>query len=141
MSFGQNKTVQKMHYFFFRELQLIADLLWIRNYYTSWSAWFIFLKLCGIFYFRFRLVFIKLYIFVKKKKHGLFYFKTSEFLSKQNNRKVTHSFVSRPLIFNLLQEIWKFKDIRVSWNSLKTDLETNFLNIENRSFEYVTFSQ
>ena len=29
----------------------------------------------------------------------------------------------------------------MSWSSPKTDLETNFLNLENRNFEYVTFSQ
>ena len=35
----------------------------------------------------------------------------------------------------------KFNDICLSWNSPKTDLETNFLNFKNQSFEYTTFSQ
>ena len=59
----------------------------------------------------------------------------------ENNRKLTHSFASRPLIFKLQQEVLKFNDICVSWSSPKTDLETNFLNLENRSFENVSFSQ
>ena len=45
-----------------------------------------------------------------------------------NNRKVTHSFAPRPLIFKLQKEVLKFNDICVSWNFAKTDLETNFLN-------------
>ena len=52
-----------------------------------------------------------------------------------NNRKVTHSFAPKPLIFNLQPEILKFNDICVSWSSTKTDLVTTFLNPENRSFE------
>ena len=43
----------------------------------------------------------------------------------------------KPLIFKLQQEVLKFNDIFVSWSSPKTDLETNFLNPENRSFENV----
>ena len=45
----------------------------------------------------------------------------------------------------LLPKIWflswnkQFKNS--SWSSLKNDLETKFLNLENQSFEYVTFSQ
>ena len=58
-----------------------------------------------------------------------------------NNRKATHSFATRPLIFNLQQEVLKFNDICLSWSSPKTDLVTNFLNLENRSFENVIFSQ
>ena len=52
--------------------------------------------------------------------------------NNNNNRKATHSLVSTPLAFN---------DICVSSISPKTNLETNFLNIENRNFEYVTFSK
>ena len=59
----------------------------------------------------------------------------------QNNRKARHSFAPRPLIFKLQQEVLKFNDIYMSWSSRKTDLETNFLNLENRSFENVSFSQ
>ena len=50
---------------------------------------------------------------------------------KQNNRRVTQSFAPRPLIFKLQQEVSKFNDICVRWSSSKSDLETNFLNLEN----------
>ena len=49
----------------------------------------------------------------------------------QNNRKATHSFAPRPLIFKLQQKVLKFSDIWVSWSSPKTDLVTSFLNVEN----------
>ena len=52
----------------------------------------------------------------------------------QNNRKATHSFAPRPLIFKLQQEVLKFNNICVSWSSLKTDLGTNFLNLEKHQF-------
>ena len=48
-----------------------------------------------------------------------------------NNRKATRTFASRYLIFKLQQEVLKFNDICVSWSSPKTDLEKNFLNLEN----------
>ena len=35
----------------------------------------------------------------------------------ENNKKATHIFVPRPLIFNLQQEVLKFNDIFVSWSS------------------------
>ena len=52
-----------------------------------------------------------------------------------NNRKATHSFASRPLIFKLQQEVLKFSVICVSWRSPKTDLVSNR---DNRSFENVS---
>ena len=55
-----------MHSFFFQELQLITVLLLVRNSYMIWSTWFISLKLCGVFYFRFCLAFVKLYISVQQ---------------------------------------------------------------------------
>ena len=56
-----------------------------------------------------------------------------------NNRKTLHSFVTRPLIFKLQQEVLKSNDICVTWSSPKTDLVTNLLNLENSSFENVSF--
>ena len=38
------------------------------------------------------------------------------------------------------QEVLKLNDISVSWSSPKTDLETDFLDSEIRSFENVLFS-
>ena len=72
--------------------------------------------------------------------YKLFDFKMSQFLSEIKYRKATHSFAPRPLIFKLQQEVLKFNDICVSWSSPKTDLVTNFLNLENRSFEIDSFS-
>ena len=46
----------------------------------------------------------------------------------------------QPLTVKLQQEVLKFNDISLSWNSLNADLETNFLNLENRSSENVSFS-
>ena len=74
---------------------------------------------CGIFYFQFRFVFIKVYIFVQQNVYGLFEFKRHNSYQKWNNRKITHSFVPRPLIFKLQHNVLKFNDIFVSWSSPK----------------------
>ena len=50
----------------------------------------------------------------------------------------THIFAPRPLIFKLQQEDIKFNDTCVSWSFPKTDLVTNFLNLQYRSFENVS---
>ena len=73
--------------------------------------------------------------------HGLFDFTRHDSFQTENNRKTTHSFAPRPLIFKLQQEVLKFSDICLSWSSPKSDLETNFSNLKNRSFETVSFSQ
>ena len=57
------------------------------------------------------------------------------------NENATHSFTSRALIFKMQQEVLKFNDISVSWSSPKTDLVTNLLNLENWSFENISFSR
>ena len=61
------------------------------------------------------------------------------YFQNENNRKATHSFAPRPLIFKLQQEVSKFNDICVSWGSPKTDLKTNFLNFENGSLKMSVF--
>ena len=61
-------------------------------------------------------------------------------LKRHNSKlKAKHSFVPRPLIFKLQQEVLKFNEICVSWSSPKTDLATYMLKLENRSFENVSF--
>ena len=40
----------------------------------------------------------------------------------------------------LQQDVLKFNNIYVSWSSQKTDLETNFLQLEIQSFDNVSFS-
>ena len=57
----------------------------------------------------------------------------------ENNRKDTQAFFPRPLMFKLQQEVLKFNDICVSWSSPKTDLDINFLNLENRSLRTSVF--
>ena len=96
--------------------------------------------LCGIVHFRFCFVFNKVYIFVQQNAWTLWLWNViTPFKIKIIER--LHIFVPRPLIFKLQQEVLKFDDICVSWSSPKTDLETNLLNLENRSFENVRFSQ
>ena len=95
---------------------------------------------CGIFHLRFCFVLLK-FILLFNKMNELFDFKRSWFLSKSNNRKATHSFAPRPLIFKFHQEVLKFSDICVGCSPPKTDLETNFLSLANRSLESVSFPQ
>ena len=70
-----------------------------------------------------------------------FTLKCHNFFQNQSNRKATHIFAPRPLIFNLQKEVLKFNDICMSYSSPETDLVTDFLNLENRSFDNVSFSQ
>ena len=70
-------NVTKNAFFFFHELQLITVLLLICNSYTSWSTWFISLKLCVGFSIFDSVSFLLKFIFLFNKKHGLFDFKTS----------------------------------------------------------------
>ena len=74
-----------------------------------------------------------MHIFLSLKRNNSF--------QNLNNRKATRIFALRTLIFKQQQKVLKFNNICVSWSSLKTDLETIFLNIENRSFGNVRFSQ
>ena len=59
----------------------------------------------------------------------------------ENNRKATHSCAPRPLAFKFQQKVLKCNDISVNWSSPKTDMEINVLDLKNRSFENVSFSQ
>ena len=114
--------------FFFRELQLIRVLL-------NWNTRFVFLKLCVEFSIFASVSFLLKFIFLFNKIHGLFDFKCHNSFQNQNNRKATHGFALRPLIFKLQQEVLKFNDIFVSWSFPKLTWWSNFLNLENRSFE------
>ena len=130
-----------MHSFFFRELQLMTDLLLIRDSYTSWSARFISLKVCVAFSIFNSVWYLWRFIFLFNKSMNCLTLKRHNSYKKKNKRKATHSFTPRPLIFKLQQEVWKFNNICVSWSSPKTSLETNFLSLENRSLEYVSISK
>ena len=126
--------VQNMPWFFFRELQLITVSLLIHDFYMSWRTKFVYLKVCmGFSIFNSVSILLKLYICFQQKVWAL---------RLQNviiPFKITHSFAPRPLIFKSWQEVFKFSDICVSWNSPEIDLETNFLNLGNRSFADVSF--
>ena len=67
--------LEKCTLFFFRELQLIAVLLLIRN--SDMSTSFISLKLCVGFSIFDSVSSLSKFIFLFNEKHGLFHFKTS----------------------------------------------------------------
>ena len=67
--------------------------------------------------------------------------KSHNSFKNKNNTKATNVFAQSSLIFKLQQEILKFNNTCLHWSSSKTDEETNFLNLENPSFENVSFSQ
>ena len=83
--------------------------------------------------------FLLKFTFLFSKKHGLF--QRSSSCQNQSNIKAIHAFAPRSLIFKLQQEVLKVNDASVSWSLLKTELETNFLYLENISFGNVSFSQ
>ena len=56
---------------------------------------------CEIFQFQFRLVFIKLYIFFLTKNMDCLIFKRHNSFQNKNDRKATHGFAPRLLIFIL----------------------------------------
>ena len=56
----------------------------------------------------------RLNIFVQQKAWTLLALKRHSSFQNKNNRKALHSFVSRPLIFKLQQEVSKFNEICVS---------------------------
>ena len=119
--------VLKMRSFFFCKLHLITVLLLICDFDMSYSIRFVYLKLCGGFSIFDSVSFILKFIILFNKIHRLFDFKTTiPFKLKL--------YVPRTLIFRLQQEFLKFDDICVCWSFPKTDLLTNFLNLENQSF-------
>ena len=129
-----------MSYFFFREVQLSTVLLLICDYYMNWGISFVSLKLwVGISIFDSALFLLK-FIFLFNKMHGLFDFKNAKILFTIKIIEKPYT-VLRHLIFKLQQEFWKFNYVCVSWSFPKTELLTNFLNLENRSFEKVSFFQ
>ena len=69
-----------MHFFFFRELQLITVLLLIRDSYMSWSTMFISLKAYVGFSIVGSISFLLTAIYLLNTKHGLFNFKHHNFL-------------------------------------------------------------
>ena len=83
-------------------------------------------------FFHFRILFfLKVWFFIQQKRPGFFDFEASQFFSKLKEK--SHAFAPRLPIFKLR--------LFVNWSSPKTKLQTNFLSLENRSLESVSFSQ
>ena len=95
ISIGENRQYKKPSSFFFRELQLITVLLLICNSNMSWSTRFVSLKLCVGFSIFDSVSFLLKFIFLFSKKHGLFDFKLSWFLSKLKLEKSLAHFWSQ----------------------------------------------
>ena len=76
---------------------------------------------CGNFSFWFHFVFIKVYILFKKSMDSSTWKRHNSYQNK-NNRKATHSFAPKPLIFELQQEVSNVHDICMSRSSPKTHL-------------------
>ena len=98
--------------------------------------------LFGLFLFRFYFVFIKVCIMFQQNAWTL-RLKNVIFPFKIKIIEKPHILLLLDLleICKLQQEVLKLNSICVSWNSPKIDPETNFLNLQNRSFENVSFSQ
>ena len=137
-----------MHSLFF-PFSFVTVLLLILNSYTSQIIWFISVKLSlslslslcvwadggggggggggprgSIFD---SVSFLLNFVFFSTKSMDFLTLKHNSFKNK-SNRKATHSFALRPLIFKMQQGVLKFNDICVSWGSPKTELEKNLLN-------------
>ena len=96
-----------MHYFFFRELQLITVFLLIRSFYTNWNTWLIFLKLCVGFSIFVFVSFLLNFIFLFTKSMDSLTLKLHNSFQNKNNRKARHSFAARPLIFKFSTRSFK----------------------------------
>ena len=97
---------------------------------------------CGIFHIWFRFVFIKVYIFDQQNEWA-FWLQKFIIPFKIKIIKKQHT-VFLPDLWSPTRSsmtISKFNDICMSWSSPKTDLVKKLLNLENRSFEKLTFSQ
>ena len=134
--------LQKIHSFFFQELQLITVLLLICNSYTGWSTRSISLKLCeGFSIFHSVSFLLEFFIFVQQKSRTLWLQNVIIPFKIKIIEKPHTVLLPDPWFLSWNNKFEKFTDICMSWSSRKTDLKTNFLNLENRSFQCVTFSQ
>ena len=96
-----------MHYFFFRELQIITVFLLIRSFYTNWNTWLIFLKLWVGFSIFVFVSFLLNFIFLFTKSMDSLTLKLHNSFQNKNNRKARHSFAARPLIFKFSTRSFK----------------------------------
>ena len=62
-----------------------------------------------------------------------------KYVENETEKITTQFFSQASLIFKLQQEVIKVNDMCMPWSLPETDPETNFLNLENQSFENVSF--
>ena len=103
--------------FFFHKLQLITVLLLTCDSYLSQSKRFVSRKLCVGFLNLIPCRFYQSLYFCSTKGMDSLTLKRHNSFQDENNRKATHSFASRPLIFKLQQDGLKFNETCVSWSS------------------------
>ena len=60
--------------------------------------------------------------------------------TKYKQKEASDGFFRKLLIFKLQNEVLKVNDNYMRWKSPKIDLKLIFLNLENQSFENVSFS-
>ena len=105
-----------MH-FFFLSWAPTHHIFLIRNSYTSWRTWFISLKtFVGFSIFDSVLFLSKFTYFCWTKSLDPLTLKHHNSFQNKNNRKTTHMFAPRPLIFKSQQEVWNFNDIFLNWS-------------------------
>ena len=78
----------------FRELQPIKILFLVPNSYTSWSKWFISLKLCMGFSIFDSVSFLLYFVFFSTKIMDSLTLKRHNSFQNKNNRKTTHILLS-----------------------------------------------
>ena len=129
--------LQTMLSLFFPETQVICFFFLIANSCMSWSLRLASIKEYVWFYifdfisFLSKFLALKCHFSFENLKHKK---------NKKRKKKNTCSCSQTPLVFKLQQEVLKSSDIYVSCRSPKLNWKTNFLNLENRSFENVSFS-
>ena len=115
-----------MHYFFFRELQLITVSILIRNFYSSLSTKFISLKLCVEFSIFYSVSFLLKFIFLFNKKHGLFDFKNVIIPFKMKTIANPHTVLLLNLWFlscnkkfkNFMISVWVGAPQKLTWRRI-----------------------
>ena len=98
-----------MSYSFFRKCKRITILLLICNSFMRWSTKFVSLKLCVRISIFSSVSFLSKFFFYSIKCMDSLTVKRQNSFQSQNNRKVTRSFVPRPLIFKLREESFKIQ--------------------------------
>ena len=108
--FGQNKRYKKCLVFLLRAPTHHNFTFNLRFLYELKHKRHLSKTVCGIFHFRFPFVLLR-FIFLLNKMHDFFTLKLHNSFQNYNNRKATHSFSSRPLLFKLQQEAFTLSTV------------------------------